>query len=171
MTSPLHGDYRPVATDPTGTSEAAQRHGTVTTIETTGGSNELAAIGRIRPDEPNSGEATIRLIVSVAVRRVGRGQISLTWQSDQLSIAGGALIWIVTTNKGWAHLRGDCWDANPKLRLPFRVDLFSASAIGSDAPDRVALRVYAPDVDPNTGSPTHKIFGSLGNGGIRLFGD
>lgn len=78
------------------------------------------------------------------------------------------LIWLVLTNKGWAHLRGTAMTRDQGAPLPFRADLFSAGAVGHSGPDRIAIRIYPIDADPNLASPVHKVQGWLEAGGVRL---
>lgn len=101
------------------------------------------------------------------VRR-GRGPITIEWDADGVAVKGGELIWLVTTNKGWAHLRGVAWASEVSPHLPFRADLFSASVAGHPGPDRLALRFYAVGADPNVASPLYKAHGWLEPGSIRL---
>lgn len=85
-----------------------------------------------------------------------------------LIVSGGSLIWIVTTNKGWAHLRGLTLDVIGHPARPFRADLFSAASVGDHGVDRIALRLYDPGADPNLASPTHKVRGWLEAGSVRF---
>ena len=87
---------------------------------------------------------------------------------DGLGASGGSLVWLVTTNKGWAHLRGVATDRATGAGRPFRADLFSASGAGDDGADRLALRFYAAGADPNIAGPTHKIHGWMDRGSIRF---
>ena len=68
---------------------------------------------------------------------------------DGLRIAEATLIWIVTTNKGWAHLRGLARTGLDEDPRPYRADLFAASTQRAPGDDRIALRLYEPGADPN----------------------
>ena len=78
--------------------------GGATSTETTARPADIAARGRILHDD--GGSSDIHLVVGRVARRAGHGRIDLAWDGDAEPIAGGELIWLVTTNKGWAHLRG-----------------------------------------------------------------
>jgi hypothetical protein len=92
----------------------------------------------------------------------------LVWDLDDEAIDGGNLIWMVMTNKGWAHLRGTVRTRDDGAELPFRADLFSAAAVGAMGPDRVAIRIYPLDADPNIDSPIHKVQGWIEGGSVQL---
>lgn len=108
------------------------------------------------------------MIVTTAVLRAGRGPLTLDADLDGLVVMPGVLVWIVTTNKGWAHLRGIASTADGGGRLPFRADLYCADSVGDPGPDRMALRLYAAGVDANVASPSHKIQGWMDHGSIRI---
>ena len=132
------------------------------------GSRGLAVVGLLHPDDHGGSPVPVRLVVSAAVRRAGGGPIDVEITMDGLRASGGSLIWLVTTNKGWAHLRGVATDRTTGAGRPFRADLFAASGAGDDGPDRLALRFYAAGADPNIAGPTHKIHGWLDRGSIRF---
>jgi hypothetical protein len=132
---------------------------------TTSSSSELTAIGALTGDD--DGTVDVRLVVPVDVRRVGRGRIALSLRMPDLAIEGAELIWLVTTNKGWAHMRGKA-SLVGGTELPFRADLFAASQIHDPGPDRFALRVYAEGEDPNRASPICKLSGAMPAGSIRV---
>jgi hypothetical protein len=145
---------------------AAPACGDATTIKTTAGPTDFAVLGRIHHDD--GGSSDIHLVVGRAARKAGLGRIDLVWDGEPEPIDGGELIWLVTTNKGWAHLRGIAIAGASGRRHPFRADLYSAHAVGDPGPDRLAIRFYAVDADPNVESPNHKVHGSLEPGSIRL---
>ena len=131
---------------------------------------DLVAAGGVCPDDGTADRIQLRLRVPAASRRRGLGPLDLVVTMDGITLAAGRLIWLVTTNKGWAHLRGEGWGEDLALRFPFRVDVFSAAAVRADPPDRIALRLYAPGTDPNVDGPIHKLAGWFETGGARIFG-
>ena len=135
------------------------------TIHTPTRSDDLAAIGNAVADD--TAPLDIRLVVPGPIRRAGRGPIELILATCGLEVAGAELIWLVTTNKGWVHMRGEARRTDG-IRLPFRADLFAAAYAHDLGPDRVAIRLYAPGDDPNRASPIHKLGGRMVAGSIRL---
>ena len=135
-------------------------------IDTAARSRDVTAIGRLHADDGRL--VDIRLVVSGSVRRDGQGTISLTLADPVFDLQGATLVWLVTTNKGWAHMRGEADVAGMDGRLPFRADLFAAELVGDAGPDRFALRMYSADEDPNIASPTYKVAGWMPVGSIRL---
>lgn len=132
------------------------------------GSKDLVAVGLLHPDDSGAPAVEVLLVVAMPVLRAGRGPLALAVDADGVAIMAGELVWIVTTNKGWAHLRGVASTASGGERLPFRADLFSADAVGDVGPDRMALRLYDIGADPNVASPTHKLHGWMPHGSIHL---
>ena len=128
-------------------------------------SSALAAVGPVQADDATLVE--VRLLVADGVRRAGRGAIELELVGDELAVAEAELIWLVTTNKGWAHMRGEATLADGR-RLPFRADLYDASQARDPGPDRIALRIYAAGDDPNRSSPIRKLGGSMAPGSIVM---
>lgn len=128
----------------------------------------LSAIGWFESDDPGRPAVAIRLVVGSATRRAGRGPIELAIDLDELRIGGASLVWLVTTNKGWAHLRGLAEERETGADRPFRADLCSAQSAGVDGPDLLTLRIYGPGADPNVDSPTIKLQGHLPQGSVRL---
>lgn len=126
------------------------------------------AVGLLHPDDADAPAVEVLLVVAEPALRAGRGPITLAVDADGVAIMAGELIWIVITNKGWAHLRGVASTTSGGERLPFRADLFSAGAVGDEGPDRMALRLYAVDADPNVASPVHKLHGWMPHGSIHL---
>lgn len=134
---------------------------------------DVTAIGLLHADDGRL--VDIRLVVSGSVRRNGQGTISLTVADPAFDLQGATLVWLVTTNKGWAHMRGEAAHMRGEAvvagvdgRRPFRADLFAAHLVGDAGPDRFALRIYGAAEDPNVASPTHKIAGWMAVGSIRL---
>ena len=140
----------------------------VTTIDLAAAPEDLRASGLLHNDDARLGASSIRLVAETGVVRRGRGPITIEWDADGVAVKGGELIWLVTTNKGWAHLRGVAWASDLGPHMPFRADLFSATVAGDPGPDRLALRFYAVGADPNVASPLHKVHGWLEPGSIRL---
>lgn len=128
----------------------------------------MAVVGLLHPDGRDGPAVAVRLVVSGAVRRAGGGPIEFEIAIDGLETSGGSLVWLVTTNKGWAHLRGVATDRATGAGRPFRADLFAASGAADIDPDCLALRFYEEGADPNIAGPTHKIAGWLDRGSIRL---
>lgn len=128
----------------------------------------LVAVGLLHPDLDEGTGVPVRLTVDGSVMRAGRGPIAIDVDAAGYVVTGGTLVWIVTTNKGWAHLRGTAWADDPGMPRPFRADLYSADAVGDPGVDRFAFRLYGVEDDPNVASPTHKIHGWLDARSIRL---
>jgi hypothetical protein len=129
-------------------------------------SGDLAVIGLVHGDDAHDVE--VRLIVPDAVRTAGRGPIRLQLARNGVELRQAELIWLVSTNKGWFHMRGEAVAAAGGPPLPFRADVY-ASVIGRDrGPDRLALRLYAPGDDPNQASPVDKVSGWMEPGSIRM---
>jgi hypothetical protein len=135
-------------------------------IDTAARSGDVTAIGQVHADDHRLVE--VRLIVPSTVRRAGRGNVSLVLADPEVDIEGATLLWLVTTNKGWAHMRGEADVAGGTGRLPFRADLFAGAAMADGGPDRFALRMYAAGDDPNRASPIHKFAGWMPVGSIRI---
>lgn len=96
--------------------------------------------------------------------------MTLEIEIDRVVSREASLVWIVTTNKGWAHLRGVVQSSEADRRLPFRADLFAAASAGASGPDRASLRFYAAGTDPNVAGPILKLQGSLEPGSIAFGG-
>ena len=137
-------------------------------MKTATGSRDLVAVGLLHPDETGAPDVEVLLVVAEPALRAGCGPLILAVDADGVAIMAGELVWIVTTNKGWAQLRGVASTTSGADRLPFRADLFSADAVDDVGPDRMALRLYAMDADPNVASPMHKIHGWLAHGSIHF---
>jgi len=129
--------------------------------------DDLAVSGEVDPDGAGLASVAIRLVIGAAIRRAGHGTIRLEVHGDALVVERGELVWLVTTNKGWAHLRGSATTDDGR-QLPFRADLYSAAAVDDPGRDRVALRLYAQDADPNLASPAFKLYGWLPHGSVAL---
>jgi hypothetical protein len=130
------------------------------------GPDATAAIGPTRSADERP--IALRLHVPAAVRQTGHGPITLELEADGLRITHATLVWMVTTNKGWAHLRGLVGDGSGSSDRPFRADLYAASLLAGTEDDRVALRVYDVGADPDAAGPTHKLQGRLPRGSVRL---
>jgi hypothetical protein len=126
---------------------------------------DLAAIGSVHAEDETS--VDVRLVVGGSVRRSGRGSIELHLAGYGLDITRAELIWLVTTNKGWVHMRGEATVADGD-RLPFRADLFAAGQVRDGGPDRIAVRIYAAGDDPNRSSPIRKLGGWMAAGSIVI---
>lgn len=138
-------------------------------MKTATGSGDLVAVGLLHPDDAGASEVEVLLVVAMPVLRAGRGPLALAVDADGVAIMAGELVWIVTTNKGWAHLRGVASTTTSGAgQLPFRADLFCADSVGDVGPDRMALRLYAPGADPNVASPIHKLHGWMAPGSIHF---
>ena len=125
--------------------------------------------GNLLDDGPGATtKARLTLVVPAAVRRAGHGPITMGLEADGLRITEATLVWMVTTNKGWAHLRGSAGTGPGSATHPFRADLFAASLVPGTDDDRVALRVYEPGADPNVAGPTLKLLAVLPRGTIHL---
>lgn len=137
-------------------------------MKTATGSRDLVAVGLLHRDDAAASTVEVLLVVAMSVLHAGRGPLALAVDAGGVAIMAGELVWIVTTNKGWAHLRGVASTTSGAGQLPFRADLFSADSVGDVGPDRMALRLYAPDADPNVASPIHKLHGWMAHGSIHL---
>lgn len=95
------------------------------------------------------------------------GAIELVVRSSGLTFTGERVVWLVTTNKGWLHLRGvGRLDGGPPA--PFRCDLFSSAMVRADGPDLMVLRIYDAQADPNHDGPVAKLRAALGAGSVQL---
>jgi hypothetical protein len=101
-----------------------------------------------------------------AASRAASGPITGRIAGAGLDLEALALDWLVTTNRGWAHLRGVGRHAG--IEVPFRCDLYSARAEGREDVDLAAIRVYGPGSDPTRDGPTAKVTVTLPPGSIRL---
>lgn len=129
-------------------------------------SSHLTVVGRMFGEDGTVWD--VRVIVTADIRRSGRGAITFVWADEDLAIDGADLAWVVTTNKGWAHLRGVASVVQDERRLPFRADLFSSLRAGELSPDRIALRLYDVDGDPNLSSPIRKVQAWMEPGSVRF---
>jgi hypothetical protein len=129
------------------------------------GLRDLVAIGAIEMEGGPGVE--VRLVIPAGVRRRGRGPMGLAISDGLIVLDGGDLIWLVTTNKGWVHMRGEARTEHGK-RLPFRADLYASTAGRDGGPDRFALRLYAAGDDPNRASPIAKLGGPMAAGSITI---
>jgi hypothetical protein len=132
------------------------------------GRHDLAACG-------HTGSAADPLTVALLVPGRPRARVpramAMVVESDDFRFVGEELHWLVTTNKGWAHLRGEGHLDGSRASAPFRADLMSAGPPPAAGPDRFALRVYEPGRDPNFASPLRKAAGDLVVGAVYLDAD
>lgn len=111
------------------------------------------------------GDVTVAMSVPRSSRTTG-GPITCRITGPGVDLVCEWADWLVTTNRGWAHLRGK--GRSSDRTVPFRCDAYSARANGEDGPDVLAIRIYAPDADPGTDGPVAKLTLSLPSGSVRL---
>ena len=140
-------------------------------IGSTARTDEVTVVGTVYGDDGPT--TAVRLRVPAAIRHVGAGAIELDVACPGLTLVRAELIWIVSTNKDWVHMRGEATAVESVRPLPFRADLHGTGGnvpdVGDTAGrDRFALRVYAAGDDPNRASPIIKIGGWMDAGSVRL---
>jgi hypothetical protein len=107
------------------------------------------------------GPLEISLRLDAAVRRTGRGPLELHVVASDWTLTGVELLWVVTTNKGWTHLRGTARLAEGAADQPIRMDIYGGGLGGPPNPERIALRLYPPGSDPNLAGPIVKLMGTF----------
>src|SRR6476659_7537767 len=107
------------------------------------------------------GPLDITLRVDAAARARGRGHLALHVVAGGWELTGVELLWVVTTNKGWIHLRGTARLADGATAQPVRMDVYGGGHGAPPDPDRIALRLYPPDTDPNLAGPIVKLMGTF----------
>jgi hypothetical protein len=108
--------------------------------------------------ETDLGPMDVTLRIPTTTRVAGRGPLDLHVVAADWELAGVDLHWVVSTNKGWFHLRGTARLSGHAHDQPLRMDVYGGLATPPD-PDRVALRLYPPDSDPNLAGPIVKLMG------------